>query len=111
VRADRFWVKPQIIAASPTNNIGAPDFFSVSQPLLLRHQAGFAVADGSNATLKAGISTVNDTFTRKTLHHAIPFPNSDYHRNRRQLRFSQTILHYGIFVYWLTFHNEFCPTA
>ena len=78
---------------------------------LLRHQAGFAVAGGSNATLKAGIATVNDTFTRRRLHRGIPFQNADYHRNRRRLRFYQAISHYGIFVYWLTFHNEFFPTA
>ena len=64
-------------------------------------------ADESNATLKTVTGSVNNTGLNKRVQFVIPFPKADYHRNRLQLRFAETICHYGIFIYWLTFHMNF----
>ena len=96
---------PQFIAANdarcPAPTFGRPQ-------LLLLCIAGLsAIADTSNATLNTGIGSVNDIGLNRRVQNAIPFPKADYHRNRLQLRFAQTIFRYGIFIYWLTFHMNF----
>lgn len=65
----------------------------------------------ASATLKTEIASVNDAGRIRRVQRGNLFPKADYHRNRPRLRFAETILHYGIFIYWLTFHNELHPTA